>query len=77
MLGKIETRWFPRSWDAWITHFSALRGKSLRNIIIKLIFTATVYHLWLERNLRKFQASSSTWEVIVHKVFNMVKGRLL
>lgn len=77
MLAKIDTRWSPKSWPAWITHISPFRGESPRHVVIKLIFTATVYHLWIERNLRKFQATTSTWEVVVHKIFNVVKGRLL
>lgn len=41
MLAKMDTSWSPKSWTAWITHFSSFRGKSLRNVVSKLIFTTT------------------------------------
>jgi hypothetical protein len=56
---------------------SSVKGKSLKGVVIRLGFTITIYNIWIERNLRKFQHQSCTWEIVVQKICNMVRGRLL
>lgn len=74
---KLHVTWPARSWADWVTHLSSFKGKSLKSVITRLGFTVTVYHIWIERNWRKFQNQSCTWEIVVHKNGNMVRARLL
>ena len=77
MQAHINVSWPPRSWGDWINHISTFKGKSLKNLIIKLIFTATIYQIWMERNNRKFQNASCTVPTVVAKIHMMVRYRLL
>lgn len=52
-------------------------GKSFHVVLTKLVFTATVYHVWIERNVRKFQEKSCSVEVVAQIFFSMVRARLL
>ncbi|XP_058192103.1 uncharacterized protein LOC131309495 [Rhododendron vialii] len=58
MLSKIRVSWHSRTWPKWVTFLSSLKGKSFQTVIAKLVFTTTVYHFWIERNMRKFQGIS-------------------
>ncbi|XP_058192101.1 uncharacterized protein LOC131309492 [Rhododendron vialii] len=64
---KLHVSWPPRSWDDWVTLLSDVKGKSRRTLITKLVFTIVVYYIWIERNVRKFQNLSCTWEVVFRK----------
>lgn len=77
ILSKIHVSWHSRTWAEWISFFSNIKGKSFQTIITKLIFTVTVYQVWIERNMRKFQGKSCTLEVVAHKIYSMVRSRLL
>lgn len=67
----------PKSWRDWITFLSSFKGKSLRSIVIRLVLTVSVYHIWIERNVRKFQNKLCSVEVVVHKICSIVRSRLL
>lgn len=77
MLAHINVSWPSRPWVDWITHISNIKGKSLNSLITKLIFATTVYQIWIERNIRKFQNASCTVSVVVAKTHTMVRYRLL
>ncbi|XP_075098948.1 uncharacterized protein LOC142175847 [Nicotiana tabacum] len=50
-----------RSWNeelAWLANIT--RNKHPRTVIIAFIFAATVYHVWMERNSRRFQQLKKT-----------------
>ncbi|KAI8529925.1 hypothetical protein RHMOL_Rhmol11G0013000 [Rhododendron molle] len=56
ILSKIHVSWHSRSWHEWVTFLSKVKGKAFHAVVTKLVFTTTVYHVWMERNVRKFQA---------------------
>lgn len=76
-LAHINVSWSSRSWNDWINLLSTIRGKTLKNLIIKLAFTTSIYQIWLERNARKFQNTSCPIPVVGSKIFSMIKCRLL
>lgn len=77
ILAHINVNWPSRSWANWINQVSSIRGKSLKNLITKLIFTVTVYQIWLERNVRKFQNVTCSGPSVVNKIHSMVRYRLM
>lgn len=77
IINKLNETWSPRTWANWIDLLSAVKGKSLRSTTIKLAFTVTVYYIWMERNLRKFQNITCSVAVTVHKICLVMKSRLL
>lgn len=77
MLAHINVNWPSRSWADWINQISSLRDKTLKNLIIKLIFTATLHQIWLERNNRKFQNAYCPMPTVVNKIHSLVRHRLL
>ncbi len=77
ILSRLHVMWPARSWTTLVTFLSKFKGKSLRDVVIRLAFTTSVYDLWIERNMRKFQNKSSAVEVVVHKISQMIRARLL
>lgn len=77
ILTHIYITWTSRSWANWIKHISDVKGKTFKSLIIKLVFTAKVYQIWLERNVRKFQNATCTIPTIVNKIRSLVTYRLL
>lgn len=77
ILSKLHVSWPSRDWAAWVSFLSNIKGKSIKAVITKLVFTVAVYHVWIERNMRKFQGQSCSSEVVVHKIYSMVRARLL
>jgi hypothetical protein len=77
ILNFVNISWHPRPWSNWIDLMVTIKGKSLKSLIIKLIFTASIYHIWIERNIRKFQNISCPASVVVGKIYSMVRHRLL
>jgi hypothetical protein len=77
VLTHINLNWPSRSWADWIIQISNIRGKTLTTLITKLVFTTTVYQIWLERNTRKFQNTSCTLPSVVSKIHSVVRYRLL
>jgi hypothetical protein len=77
MLAHVNLSCPARSWADWITYISNSRGKSLKNLILKLLFTATIYQVWVERNARNFQNASCTVSIVANKIHSLVRCRLL
>lgn len=67
----------PQSLQDLVSILSGYRGKGLRSTIIKLSFTVTLYHIWIERNLRKFQNKQHTISLVVNKVCTDIRCKLL
>lgn len=77
ILSLINVSWPTRSWMSWIDHMSTIKGKSIKTLITKLVFITSVYHIWIERNLRKFQNVACPVPVVVSKIYSMVRLKLL
>lgn len=76
-LSFLDLKWSPRPWDNWVAHISTIKGKNMKSLITKLAFITTIYHIWIERNARKFQNKVCPVSVIVSKIHSMVRARLL
>ncbi|XP_058198423.1 uncharacterized protein LOC131313945 [Rhododendron vialii] len=74
---KLHVSWSSRTWNDWVSLLTNSKGKSLQTVITKLGFTITVYHVRIERNVRKFKGNPSTCEVVVHKICSMVRAGIL
>lgn len=68
LLTRMNVLWPPRTWNNWIALLATIKGKALKPTLIKLIFTTTVYNIWIERNTRKFQNVASPIPVVVSKI---------
>lgn len=77
MLGRINVHWPPRPWKNWIALLATNKGKSPKSILINLIFTTTLYHIWIERNVRKFQNCANPILVVVNKIHSVIRYRLM
>ncbi len=53
-----------------------LKGKTFRASICKVAWWATVYHVWVQRNNRIFDAEIKTEEQIVKAIRMDVKPRM-
>lgn len=73
ILSKLNVDWPAKTWASWVIFLSSLVGKSLRSTVIKLAFAVYIYHIWIERNVRKSQNVSCSAEVVVHKICFMVR----
>lgn len=74
---KLHVSWTSRSWADWVSLLTSTKGRSIQAVLTKLSFTITVYQIWIERNVRKFQGNPSTWGVVVHKICSLVRTRIL
>jgi ribonuclease HI len=46
------------------------------NIIIKLAFQASVYHVWMERNQRRFQNKANSITMLIDRIFTEVHNKV-
>lgn len=69
--------WPSKPWTSWISFISSIKGKSLKSLMTKLAFTISVYHIWIERNYRKFQNIACSEQVVFHKIRSMMRHRLM
>ncbi|KAL0302605.1 UNVERIFIED_CONTAM: hypothetical protein Scaly_3027300 [Sesamum calycinum] len=53
------------------------RGTHLVNAASRAVLAALVYHLWLERNKRKFQATASSADSVAARVIEDIRMRIL
>lgn len=74
---KLNVQWQAHSLSDWVTLLSSFKGKTLRVTTIKLAFTLSVYNIWIERNLRKFQHIQSPIATVVGKICADVRCKLL
>ncbi|KAL0304923.1 UNVERIFIED_CONTAM: putative ribonuclease H protein [Sesamum calycinum] len=75
---KVKFQWPYLEWKQGITWASKKwRGNHLVNAALRATLAALVYHIWAERNNRKFAATSSSAEFISNKVLEDVRLRIL
>ncbi|KAL0302724.1 UNVERIFIED_CONTAM: putative ribonuclease H protein [Sesamum calycinum] len=75
---KAKFQWPYLEWKQGITWASKKwRGNHLVNAALRATLAALVYHIWAERNNRKFAATSSSAEFISNKVLEDVRMRIM
>ncbi|XP_028084501.1 uncharacterized protein LOC114285637 [Camellia sinensis] len=76
--GKINVDWPSLLWDDLIQLIAkSVKGNSLGTIITKLAFTCTVYQLWVARNNRVFSKDMVPEEVVIKRIVDMVRFRVM
>ena len=66
------------SWPAITQHVAqSAKGKSIRAIIVKLVFTCTVYQLWIARNNRIFRIEMIPEKVIFKCIVDLIRFRMM
>ncbi|KAL0295117.1 UNVERIFIED_CONTAM: hypothetical protein Sangu_3204000 [Sesamum angustifolium] len=75
---KIRFHWPYSEWQRGLIWASKKwRGNHLVNAAFRATLAALVYHLWIERNNRKFTATSTPAESITGRVLEDVRMRIL
>jgi hypothetical protein len=77
LIARINIHWHPRTWVNWIALLATIKGKTLNALLIRLLFTTTVYHIWIERNVRKFQNTACSISGVVSKIHSVIRHRLM
>lgn len=78
LIGKCNVDWPHNHWPNIISDLAAsLSSKSLAVLIKKLVLASAVYCIWRERNSRVFRKEKLPEEVIIEKITNLVRFRLL
>ncbi|KAL2253052.1 UNVERIFIED_CONTAM: LINE-1 retrotransposable element ORF2 protein [Sesamum indicum] len=75
---RIRFQWPNRNWEIdieWAT--KKWRGKHIVNIAYRSLLAACVYHIWRERNLRRFEHTERTANTIGMMIINDVRQRIL
>ncbi|KAK4384655.1 hypothetical protein Sango_3039000 [Sesamum angolense] len=75
---KIRFQWPFLEWQTGLIWASKRwRGTHLINAAFRATLAALVYHLWAERNNRKFSATSASAEYITSRVLDDIRMRIL
>lgn len=74
---KSQLTWQSQSLSNLVTLLSATKGKGLKSTLAKLSFTVSLYHIWIERNFRKFQGLQHSSPSIVAKICTDIRYRML
>ncbi|KAL0293941.1 UNVERIFIED_CONTAM: hypothetical protein Sradi_6911700 [Sesamum radiatum] len=75
---KIRFQWPFLEWQTGLIWASKRwRGTHLINAAFRATLAALVYHLWAERNNRKFAATSASAEYITSRVLDDIRMRIL
>ncbi|KAL0292614.1 UNVERIFIED_CONTAM: hypothetical protein Scaly_2582100 [Sesamum calycinum] len=75
---KIRFQWPFLEWQTGLIWASKRwRGPHLINAAFRATLAALVYHLWAERNNRKFSATSASAEYITSRVLDDIRMRIL
>jgi hypothetical protein len=74
---KSQLTWQSQSLANLVSLLSSIKRKDLKSTLIKLTFTVTLYHIWIERNIRKFQNTQLSVTTLVHKICTEIRCRLL
>uniref|UniRef100_A0A5B7BDA2 Reverse transcriptase zinc-binding domain-containing protein n=1 Tax=Davidia involucrata TaxID=16924 RepID=A0A5B7BDA2_DAVIN len=78
LLARCELVWIEDNWQHTIEWArTKLCGKTLKHYIGKLVFSITVYTIWLERNRRTFAHEHKDMPRLITDIQNLVKGRLM
>ena len=66
------------NWASYVGEMCNIQShNSIWNVIRKLCFAATVYHLWQERNQRKFQQEERDKETLIKSIREDVRFKLM
>lgn len=74
---KSQLMWQPQTLTNLANLVSTAKGKGLKSTLTKLTFTVSLYHIWIERNLRKFQGLQHSVSSLVTKICTEIRNRLL
>ncbi|KAL0294386.1 UNVERIFIED_CONTAM: hypothetical protein Sangu_3220400 [Sesamum angustifolium] len=75
---KVRFTWPYLEWKRGILWASKrLRGNHLVNAALRATLAALVYHIWAERNRRKFTAASSSADLISNRVVEDIRMRIM
>ncbi|KAL0294066.1 UNVERIFIED_CONTAM: hypothetical protein Scaly_3129500 [Sesamum calycinum] len=75
---KVKFHWPYLEWQRGIMWASKrLRGNHFVNAALRATLAALVYHIWAERNGRKFTATSSSAELISNRVLEDIRMRIM
>ncbi|KAL0290135.1 UNVERIFIED_CONTAM: hypothetical protein Sangu_2586000 [Sesamum angustifolium] len=75
---KVKFQWPYLEWQRGIMWASKrLRGNHLVNAALRATLAALVYHIWAERNSRKFAATSSSAELLSNRVLEDIRMRIM
>ncbi|KAL0292609.1 UNVERIFIED_CONTAM: hypothetical protein Scaly_2581600 [Sesamum calycinum] len=75
---KVKFQWPYLEWQRGIMWASKrLRGNHLVNAALRATLAALVYHIWAERNSRKFAATSSSADLISNRVLEDIRMRIM
>ncbi|XP_074305394.1 uncharacterized protein LOC141640522 [Silene latifolia] len=53
-----------------------MQGSSLRQDVINAIINATMYHVWRQRNVSKFDLKLLTPKAVAHEIVEEIKSRM-
>ncbi|GKD40802.1 hypothetical protein Tco_1261009 [Tanacetum coccineum] len=72
---------FQSSATNWVEIIDELadkqNGNSIWSIVRRLCLAATVYAIWRERNCRIFREEACSWEVVLEKICETVRLKLM
>ncbi|KAL0289800.1 UNVERIFIED_CONTAM: hypothetical protein Sradi_7064800 [Sesamum radiatum] len=75
---KVRFSWPMQDWHQGITWASRKwRGKHLWHAASKALLASIVYHVWTERNCRKFQSTASSAETVALRAIEVVRLRII
>jgi hypothetical protein len=74
---KSQIIWQSQTLSGLVNLLSSLRRKDLETTLTKLTFTVSLYHIWIERNLRKFQNIQHNVPSLVHNICSDMRYRML
>ncbi|KAJ6689283.1 hypothetical protein OIU85_005665 [Salix viminalis] len=76
---KAQTRWPNLTWNSLVewTSRRCQDTKSTNNKIRALIFAATVYYIWQERNKRIFQQLSQPASTVGEAIYQVLRDQIM
>ncbi|KAL0283745.1 UNVERIFIED_CONTAM: hypothetical protein Sradi_7219000 [Sesamum radiatum] len=75
---KVRFNWPMKDWNQGITWASRKwRGKHLWHAASKALLASIVYHIWTERNYRKFKDTSTPAETVAVRAIESVRLRII
>ena len=70
--------WPNQSWSTDVTWASTRwRGKHVNNAAYKALLTSLVYHIWMERNRRRFENVRRDARTLSMTILNDVRQRII
>ncbi|GJZ73668.1 reverse transcriptase zinc-binding domain-containing protein [Tanacetum coccineum] len=78
MKGKMQFHCTAAKWDDIIEEFARTPNSNIIwSIVRRLCLAATVYAIWNERNYKIFREVTSSWEVVIEKICDTVRMKLM